>query len=68
MGGGGAADLRPEVEDDPDLRAPPVSGWPKKKKGKVAVWAGGREELGHPRLQRASAEGKGAGSPGWFAG
>jgi hypothetical protein len=39
---GGGADPRPEVGDDPDLWAPPVSGWPKKKRRRGAVGPAGK--------------------------
>jgi hypothetical protein len=45
---GGAADPRPEVGDDPDLRAPPVGGWSKKERREAAVGPGEEEELGRP--------------------
>jgi hypothetical protein len=42
--GGGAADPRPEVGDDLDLRAPPVSGWPKKKRREGCVGPAGKAD------------------------
>jgi hypothetical protein len=59
---GGAADPRPEVGDDPDLWAPPVGGWPKKKRREGGVRPAEEEELGRPAVRAREANG-----PSWLA-
>jgi hypothetical protein len=52
-----AANLRPEVGDDLDLRAPPVGGWPKKKRREGCVGPAEEEELGWPAARVREADG-----------